>query len=150
MTGPSRSARRLRVVVVDGDRRVRDSLAGLLGLGDEIEVVGRAARADGALELCAETDPDVVVIDPRLPDVDAGRAFIETLRERLPAAVVLALSWRGEAGEDGAIDGLVDGFVPKTDAPTELVGRIVELAGGADRRRVRGPGRGADRGPARC
>ncbi|HEU4673869.1 MAG TPA: response regulator transcription factor [Candidatus Limnocylindrales bacterium] len=147
MTGRSRAIRRLRVVVVDGDRRVRDSLAELLGLGDELEVVGRAAHGGDALELCAEAAPDVVVIDPRLPDPDSGRALIEELRRRFPATAVLVLSWPGDGdGEDRPIDGLVDGFVPKSDPPSELVSRIVELAGGAGRRTAGG----ADRASGRC
>jgi DNA-binding NarL/FixJ family response regulator len=134
VTRTPRAARPLRLVVVDGDRRVRDSLAELLGLGDELEVVGRAADAGAAADVCASAAPDVVVIDPRLPDADAGRAVIEQLRARFPSTTLLVLSWPG-ACDDQAIDELVDGFVAKSDPPAELARRIVELAGGADGRR---------------
>ena len=62
----------LRVVVVDADDRVRESLTRLLCIGDRIEVVGSAGGAEPALDLVRATDPDIVVIDPRLPEVDEG------------------------------------------------------------------------------
>ncbi len=75
-----RSSAIQRILVVDGDHRVRDSLADLIGLADGVEVVGTTSRADETLEAIARLDPDVVVIDPYLPDLDAGLAFIRTLR----------------------------------------------------------------------
>jgi DNA-binding NarL/FixJ family response regulator len=119
---------RLRVVVVDADHRVRDSLAELIGLGDELEVVGRAGHPGAALELCSERCPDVVILDPRLPDVDAGIALVAEVRRRFPGTVVLVLSW-GLAVEDGAAMG-ADGVLSKTAPPHELVERIVSLARG--------------------
>lgn len=110
-------------------------------MGDELEVVGRAAHAGGAIELCTEQVPDVVVVDPRLPDVDAGRALITELRARFPDTIVLVLSWPGRDDEHAAMRALADGFVPKSDAPPELVRRIVELAGHALERSPSG-GRG--------
>jgi len=95
---------RLRVVVIDADHRVRDSLAELLELGEGVEVVGRAGQSGAALTLCADLRPDVVLIDPRLPDVDGGRALLADLRARIPGAAVLVLSWPGSPIERMAIE----------------------------------------------
>ena len=71
----------LRVVVVDADDRVRESLTGLLCIGDRLEVVGSAGETDAALDARpARRSPDVVVVDPRLPEMDGGLAFIGRLR----------------------------------------------------------------------
>ena len=61
-----------RVVIVDADRRVQQSLSDLLGLTGKIAVVGRAGDVRAALEEVERSEPDVVLIDPRLPDVEAG------------------------------------------------------------------------------
>ena len=68
----------VRVVLVDADERVRESLCSLLCIGDRIEVVGSAGATDAALDVIRETEPDVVVVDPRLPDLPGGIAFIAT------------------------------------------------------------------------
>ena len=72
----------LRVLVVDADDRVRESLSGLLAIGQRLVVVGSAGQAGPALDLLAAESPDVVIVDPRLPEVAGGLAFIERLRAR--------------------------------------------------------------------
>ncbi|HET7027066.1 MAG TPA: response regulator transcription factor [Candidatus Limnocylindrales bacterium] len=140
-------ARRLRVVVVDADRRVRDSLSGLLELGDELEVVGQAGQPGAALDLCAERDPDVVIVDPRLPDVDAGAALVMEVRARFPGTVVLVLSWPGSATDGDARAMGADGVLSKSAAPHELAEQVVALVRVARPGRARGgrPGAGGTR-----
>jgi DNA-binding NarL/FixJ family response regulator len=118
---------RLRVLVVDADDRVRESLAGLLAIGDRVAVVGSAGFPGAALEVADRTHPDVVIIDPRLPDVDAGTALIQELHRRIPGTRILAMSWSEDLEHHG-IDCGADGFVRKTFRPAELIASIV--AGG--------------------
>src|SRR6478735_8180356 len=68
----------LRVVLVDADERVRESLAGLLC------IVGSAGQTGPAMDLVLATEPDIVVLDPRLPEPDAGLSFIQRLRASAP------------------------------------------------------------------
>ena len=112
------------MLIVDADDRVRESLAGLLAIGDRVLVVGAAGQAGLALELTARETPDVVVVDPRLPDVDGGIAFIGQLRSIAPDVRILAMSW-SDTLEHVAMTGGADGFVRKTFRPTELVAAIV-------------------------
>jgi DNA-binding NarL/FixJ family response regulator len=111
---------------VDADRRVRESLADLLGLGDDLEVVGGAGHLAAALDLCAEQAPDVIVLDPRLPDVDGGLALVGEVRRRFPRTAVLVVSWPGTAAEHVAVD--ADGIVAKSADPHEFVEQIVLVA----------------------
>jgi DNA-binding NarL/FixJ family response regulator len=115
---------RLRVIVVDADDRVRESLTGLLAIGDRVVVVGAAGQVGTALELVAREVPDVVVVDPRLPEVDGGIAFFARLREASPATRILAMSW-SDTMEPAAKASGADGFVRKTFRPSELVAAIV-------------------------
>jgi two-component system, NarL family, response regulator DevR len=114
----------LRVVVVDSDDRVRESLSRLICIGDKIEVVGTAGEAGAALDVVKATDPDVVVVDPRLPEVDGGLAFIRGLRAVVPRARVLVMS-ASDSAELGEIVASADGVVRKTFRATELLTAIL-------------------------
>ena len=117
----------LRVVLVDGDVRVRDSLAGLIGLGDGLVVVGSAGDPAEAVEVAAATAPDVVVLDPRLPDVEAGLTLIAALRARLPGVRSLAMSWADELSTPCRDRG-ADAFVAKSATPSQLVDAVIAVA----------------------
>jgi CheY-like chemotaxis protein len=84
---------RLRLLVVDADRRVRASLAGLLDLAEDVEVVGSVGHARAALDACADRRPDAVVVDPRLPELTDGIAFIRALRADRPEVRVVVVAW---------------------------------------------------------
>src|SRR4029077_10905930 len=109
MTDPAAAPAPLRVLLVDPDDRVRESLAGLLGIGQRCLVIGSAGTADSAVNLAAETAPDVVVIDPRLPGID-GAALLARLRAVPPGPRVLVLTW----SEPAALTSGADSYVRKT------------------------------------
>ncbi|MFL5777814.1 MAG: response regulator transcription factor [Chloroflexota bacterium] len=112
------------MLVVDADERVRESLAGLLAIGERVVVVGSAGDPGPALELVAAARPDVVIVDPRLPEVDGGLAFIARVRRVAPGVRILVMSW-SDALEHVARDGGADGFIRKTFRPSELINAIV-------------------------
>ncbi|MFG2043271.1 response regulator [Dactylosporangium sp. NPDC048998] len=64
----------IRVVVADDQTAVREGLAVMLGLLDDVEVVGEAADGEQALELVARHRPDVVLMDLRMPRRDGVEA----------------------------------------------------------------------------
>jgi len=113
-----------RVLVVDADARTRESLSGLLGIGSRVAVVGSAGDPARALDLAAALEPDVVVVDPRLPDVAFGRAFIARLRELQPDCRVLVMS--GSTGPSEGASALdADAYVRKTFRVHELVDAVL-------------------------
>ena len=114
----------LRVFVVDADDRVRESLTGLLGIGRDVIVVGSAGGPGAALELVRTAAPDLVVIDPRLPEVDGGLAFIDRLRVAAPHVRVLVLG-QTDCPDREVLAARADGIVRKTFRPSELVAAIV-------------------------
>ncbi|MEA2547914.1 MAG: hypothetical protein QOE42_512 [Chloroflexota bacterium] len=120
MTDPAAAPAPLRVLLVDPDDRVRESLAGLLCIGQKCLVIGTAGTADGAVLLAAEAAPDVVVVDPRLPGID-GAALIARLRAVAPATRVLVLNW----SETADLASGADAYARKTFRPHELIDAVI-------------------------
>ena len=119
------SAEGIRVLIVDPDHRVRQSLSGLICcLGDRVEVVGTAAHAGEALGLVERERPDVVLIDPRLPEVDAGLAFVALLHVRHPQTRVVVMGW-SESLEHPAFANGATAFIGKGDSPNAFLDAIV-------------------------
>jgi DNA-binding NarL/FixJ family response regulator len=112
-----------RVVIVDADRRVLQSLADLLGVTGEVDVVGRAADVRAALEEIERVHPDVVLVDPRLPDVDAGMALIGGLTRAWPSVRVVMTGW-GDTEARPMLNGSTC-YVSKGSTPEEYVEAIV-------------------------
>lgn len=114
----------IRVVVVDGDDRVRESLAGILAASERVEVVGTAGDPGTAVALVRATRPDALLLDPRLPDLDAAVSFIAAVRAELPHICILAMSWSDPMEHAGLAAG-ADGFVRKTYRSSELVTALI-------------------------
>jgi DNA-binding NarL/FixJ family response regulator len=85
MNGP------VRVLLVDDQALFREALATLLGVRIDIDVVGEAANGDEALTRAAELNPDVVLMDLRMPVLD-GIAATRRMRVEQPQVRVIALT----------------------------------------------------------
>ena len=89
-------ADQIRVLVVDDIPETRDHLTKLLGFEGDIYVVGSAASGLEAIDLAVRLNPDVVLMDINMPDMD-GISTTEQLASRAPAASVIMMSVQGEA-----------------------------------------------------
>jgi DNA-binding NarL/FixJ family response regulator len=81
----------VRVVLVEDNEVFREALELLLGLRNDIQVVGSIEDGTKVVELCRELDPDVVVMDYRLPALDGVEAT-KALREACPDVAVVCLT----------------------------------------------------------
>ncbi len=88
----------IRVVLVDDQTLVRQGVRGLLELVPDIEVVGEASDGEEALEKVPELEPDVLLLDIRMPRLN-GIAVLEALSEAnaLPPTLVLTTFDDGDA-----------------------------------------------------
>src|SRR3990170_3291567 len=87
---------RIRVLIVDDIPETRDHLTKLLGFESDIDVVGAAAGGVEAVELAQRLEPDVVLMDINMPDMD-GITATEQLSARVPKAGIVMMSVQGEA-----------------------------------------------------
>jgi pilus assembly protein CpaE len=89
-------ADQIKVLIVDDIPETRDHLTKLLGFEADIEVVGSASSGGEAIELAVKLQPDVVLMDINMPDMD-GISTTEQLAARAPTASVVMMSVQGEA-----------------------------------------------------
>lgn len=113
-----------RVAIVDADRRVIQSLSDLLAVGGSVSVVGGAGDVRSALELVERTQPDAVLVDPRLPDIDAGMALVAGMSRAWPSLRVVLTGWSDTAGHAQHVDATP--YVSKTASPEEFAAAIVD------------------------
>lgn len=105
----------LRALVVDDEPLARDELAFVLGEVGGVEIVGQAASASEALRLFAETAPDVLFVDLRMPGPD-GLALADAIQKRSPTTPVVVVS----AHDDGAARGFDVGVCDYLLKPVRL------------------------------
>ena len=115
----------IRVLLADDQRVVREGLGTLLSLLDGIELVGTAADGEEAVALAARFDPDVVLMDLRMPRVD-GIEAIRRLSERgeRPRAIALT-TYADDASVLGALRAGARGYLTK-DAGADQIRAAVE------------------------
>jgi DNA-binding NarL/FixJ family response regulator len=114
-----------RVVIVDADRRVMQSLADLLSVSGDIAVIGGAGDVRAALELVERERPDVVLVDPRLPDIEAGLALVAGLSRAWPRMRIVMTGWSDAEGHAQLHDTATT-YVSKSASPEEFANAIVE------------------------
>ncbi len=117
-------SKNLRILVADDQSDVRYALRTLLQLVKElhVEVVGEAADADTLLNEVASLEPDMLLVDWKLP----GLRAIAYLRTLYPQLRIIVLSVRAEARQ-AALDAGADAFVFKGDPVERLVEAIQQV-----------------------
>jgi DNA-binding NarL/FixJ family response regulator len=98
--GPVRDV--VRVALVEDNKVFREALELLLGLRSDVEVVASAENGEQVVELCRRHEPDVVVMDYRLPGLDGVQATI-ALREVCPEVAVVCLTASANVREMAAL-----------------------------------------------
>ncbi|ACZ87459.1 response regulator transcription factor [Streptosporangium roseum] len=120
----------IRVLLAEDMSMLREALAALLALEDDIEIVAEVGSGDVIVPTALRTRPDVAVIDIELPGMDGLSAAAE-LHERLPECRALILTGVGRPGSlRRAMSSHVAGFMVKDSRPKELIEAIRTVAGG--------------------
>jgi NarL family two-component system response regulator LiaR len=118
------SSPRIRVMLVDDHTMVRRGLATFLKVFDDLELAGEAANGQAAIELCARIQPDVVLMDMVMPDMD-GAAATRIIRKESPSIQVLALtSFKEEILVQSALQAGAIGYLLKDVSAEDLAQAI--------------------------
>ncbi|UCG24592.1 MAG: response regulator transcription factor [Chloroflexota bacterium] len=120
----------ITVFLADDHAIIRDGLRALLEKQLDIEVVGDATNGLDAVRLVGELEPDVVVIDIAMPQLNGIEATRQILN-RLPSARVIVLSmFASEEHIYRALDAGASGYLVKESAGAEVATAVRHVAGG--------------------
>jgi DNA-binding NarL/FixJ family response regulator len=120
----------IRVLLADDQALVRAGFRLILDLEDDMEVVGEAGDGREAVARAQELDPDVVLMDVRMPEVDGIEATRRLARAGSPARVLVLTTFDADEYVYEAMKAGASGFLLK-DAPREqLVAGVRIVAGG--------------------
>ena len=113
----------IRVVLVDDQELVRAGFSVLLGASEEIEVVGEAEDGQKAVEIVAQAEPDVVLMDVRMPLMD-GIEATRRIRDSSDTKVLILTTFDLDEYVHEALRAGASGFLLKDARPEELLDAI--------------------------
>ena len=118
------AGQKIRVLIVDDIAETRENVRKLLQFEAEIEVAGVAKSGKEGIELSQEYDPEVVLMDINMPDMD-GISATEAIRSKLPHVQVIILSVQGDQNymRRAMLAGARD-FLTKPPMADELISAI--------------------------
>jgi DNA-binding NarL/FixJ family response regulator len=120
----------IRVLLAEDHGLVRAGLERLLATAADIEVVGGAKDGAEAIELAAETSPDVVLMDLSMPNVDGIEATRAIVAANADSHVVVLTSLTDRERILAALDAGAAGYLLKDAEPDEMIGGIRAAARG--------------------
>jgi DNA-binding NarL/FixJ family response regulator len=121
----------IRVLVVDDHPVVRDGIRGMLERDERVAVVGEAADGREAVARVRASDPDLVLMDLRMPGGD-GVSAIRELRAAHPTRprILVLTTYDTDRDIHAAIDAGADGYLLKATPRVELIDAVLRAASG--------------------
>jgi DNA-binding NarL/FixJ family response regulator len=120
----------IRVVVADDQAIVRDGLVTVLDPLPDVQVVGQASDGEEACALVAAREPDVVLMDLRMPVLDGAAATRRIVSEHPSTAVLVLTTFADDASIMGALRAGARGYLTKDAGRAEVAAAVRAVARG--------------------
>ncbi|TDC63133.1 response regulator transcription factor [Actinomadura sp. GC306] len=120
----------VRVVLADDQPLIRAGLRVLVADTPDLEIVGEAGTGAEAVRLVEDVEPDVVVMDIRMPDMDGIEATRRITAARVTARVLMLTTFDDDEYVYGSLRAGASGFLVKDMALEEILAAIRVVAGG--------------------
>jgi DNA-binding NarL/FixJ family response regulator len=120
----------IRLLIADDHPVVRDGLRGIFEGAPDFEVLGQASDGAEAVALAERLQPDVVLMDLRMPNLDGLGAIAELARRGVPARVLVLTTYDTDADVLPAIQAGATGYLLKDAPRTELLRAVRAAARG--------------------
>src|SRR5688572_9862498 len=132
------AADKIRVLIVDDIAETRENVRKLLQFESDVEVVGTARTGKEGMQLAGDLDPDVILMDINMPDID-GITATEGIRQKSPHIQVVILSVQGDPNymRRAMLAGARD-FLTKPPMGDELISAIKRAGEMAHSERTKG------------
>ncbi len=115
---------KVKVLIVDDHAVLRDGLRAMLGVYDEIEIVGEASEGREAIQKVQESAPDVILMDLVMPGMDGLEATRRILKKMPKAKVLFLTQYETKEYLLSAIKAGAAGYIPKRALSSELLTAI--------------------------
>jgi DNA-binding NarL/FixJ family response regulator/EAL domain-containing protein (putative c-di-GMP-specific phosphodiesterase class I) len=115
---------RIRVLVAEDEAEVRDVLAAVIATDRRLQLVGTAEEAEGAIALASSEQPDVALVDVRMPGGGGQRAAREIVRRSPPTRVIAVSAFEDAETILGMLRAGAAAYVSKSDRTDEILGAI--------------------------
>lgn len=120
----------IRVVLIDDEPLVRAGLAAIIDSDPDLAVVGEAGDGADAIDLVHRTQPDIVIMDVRMPQLNGLEATRLLIARQNPPRVLILTTFDSDDYVFEALRAGADGFVLKRAQPAELIRAVHTIAGG--------------------
>lgn len=121
----------MKIIIVDDDDLIRESLTLTLSLEDDIDIVGEAIDGSEAIALCKQVQPDIVLMDIRMPNID-GIGATRLITERFPNIKIMMLTtFADKANIQQALTAGAAGYLLKTDETELMASKLRTLMSGS-------------------
>ena len=125
------SSRRIRILVADDHFVVRMGLLGVVNSEPDMEVVAEAADGNQAVEMFDKVNPDLVLMDLRMPVKDGIAATSEIRSKHADARILMLSTYDGDTDIHRAVQAGAQGYVLKNSTGEELIPALRAVASGA-------------------
>jgi DNA-binding NarL/FixJ family response regulator len=127
MPSPS-PERAVRILIADDHRLFAESLMAVLSQDERVDVVGIAEDGQEAVELAAELQPDVILMDLKMPVIDGFEATRRIREAGLDTQILILTGTDQEIGSEDAAAAGASGYLRKESSVAELKGVFLEVA----------------------
>jgi two-component system, NarL family, nitrate/nitrite response regulator NarL len=127
---PGQGQKRVRVVVADDHPLYREGVVRALSASGQVEIVAEAEDGRAALANIQQHQPDVALLDYKLPDLDGVAVVNAVVREQLPTRVLLVSAFTDSGVVYKALETGAAGFVSKEARREQIVDAVLACARG--------------------
>ena len=124
---------RIKVLSVDDHPLLRQGIGALVDAQPDMVMVGQAASGREGIEQFRAQQPDVTLMDLRLPDMSGIDALVAIRKESPEARVVMLTTFEGDVEMQRALEAGARGYLLKTMPPAELIEAIRQVHAGKKR-----------------